>query len=114
MDARDILNLNTPTHSPLTELAGAVRVGDSRVTLDTVINAYRQGFSAEDIVGRFPDLGLEEVYGVLLLYLRHRETIDAYVDERNATAEKYRIQWETKPDQRQLRDRLLESLKRAS
>ena len=54
---------------------GTVRVGGTRVTLDTVVAAFREGASAEAIARRYPTLGLADVYSVLGYYLRHREEV---------------------------------------
>jgi len=55
---------------------GAVRVGPTRVTLDTVIGSFNDGASPEEIVRRFPTLQLADVYSVLGYYLRYKEEID--------------------------------------
>ena len=52
-----------PHPPPLrTEEGGVVRVGKTRVSLDTVIGAFHQGCSAEQIVLKFPTLELTDVY----------------------------------------------------
>jgi hypothetical protein len=42
---------------------GVYRVGMTRVMLDSVVAAFRQGHSAETIRQQYPALTLEEVYG---------------------------------------------------
>lgn len=52
---------------------GTIRVGDTRVTLDTVIGEYLNGASAEVIAGAYNTLSLADVYASIAYYLRHRE-----------------------------------------
>ncbi len=66
---------------------GVLRVGDTRVTLDTVIAAYRRGLSAESIAARFPTLDLADVYGVFSYYLHNRVEVDAYLAQREQEAD---------------------------
>jgi uncharacterized protein (DUF433 family) len=73
---------------------GAYRVGQSRVLLETVIHAYRQGETPEGIVGAFPALQLADVYAVLAYYLTHRAEVDRHVAEVESRAESLRRQIE--------------------
>jgi uncharacterized protein (DUF433 family) len=66
---------------------GVLRVGPTRVTLDTVIWYFNQGVSPEEIVRKFDSLRLEDVYLVIGYYLRHREELDAYLEERRREGE---------------------------
>lgn len=58
---------------------GVMRVGQTRVMLDSVLASFVEGCSAETIVQQYPSLSLEEVYGAITFYLGNRETIDAYL-----------------------------------
>jgi uncharacterized protein (DUF433 family) len=51
----------------------------TRVSLDSVVYAFRQGLSPESIVQSFPLLTLEQVYGAIAFYLANRAEIDAYL-----------------------------------
>jgi uncharacterized protein (DUF433 family)/flavin-binding protein dodecin len=73
---------------------GTARVGGTRVTLDSVVAAYRQGESAEGIAARFPSLGLDAVYSVLAWCLRHRPWVDAYLARREEEASRLRARAE--------------------
>src|SRR5438876_11546316 len=66
---------------------GVLRVGGTRVTLDTVICAFEQGVSPEKIVDSYDVLRLEDVYSVIGYYLRHRPELDAYLAERKREGE---------------------------
>jgi len=61
------------------DAGGAIRIGKTRVTLDTVVTAFNQGYAAEEIVSKFPALELADVYAVISYYLRRKEEIDAYL-----------------------------------
>jgi uncharacterized protein (DUF433 family) len=54
-------------------------VEGTRISLDSVIYAFRQGLSPESIVQSFPLLTLEQVYGAIAFYLTNRVEIDAYL-----------------------------------
>jgi uncharacterized protein (DUF433 family) len=63
----------------ITKIEGAYRIGDSRVSLDSVVYAWRDGLSPEVIRESFPVLSLEEVYGAITFYLANQEEIDKYL-----------------------------------
>ena len=51
---------------------GVARVTGTRVTLDTVVHAFNEGATAEEIAQRYPTVKLPDVYSVLGYYL-HRQ-----------------------------------------
>jgi uncharacterized protein (DUF433 family) len=59
---------------------GALRVGELDVSLDSVVIAYRQGYSAEMIQQLYPALTLEEVYGAVAFYLANQAEVDQYLE----------------------------------
>lgn len=65
---------------------GAIRIGETRVLLDLVIRAFREGASPEDIVASYGALDLADVYAVIGYYLRHPDAIDAYLRRREQEA----------------------------
>jgi uncharacterized protein (DUF433 family) len=58
---------------------GVWRVCGSRVTLDSVLEAYLSGLSPEGIQDAFPSLSLETIHGCLAFYLRNRAALDTYL-----------------------------------
>jgi uncharacterized protein (DUF433 family) len=86
---------------------GVIRVGGTRVTLDTVIAAFKEGATAEEIVYRYPTLHLADVYAVLSYYLRRKQEIEAYLRQREHKAEHIRQQYQTLFELDGVRDRLL-------
>ncbi len=86
---------------------GVVRVRGTRVTLDTVVAAFEEGATAEDIVSQYQPLDLADIYAVLSHYLRHRSEVEAYLRERQQQAQLVREQNEARFDRRGIRERLL-------
>jgi uncharacterized protein (DUF433 family) len=81
------LNLD-PLPVPLRlDEGGTLRVGDSRVPLDRVIECHRQGLSPEAIVEAFDTLRLADVYTALAYYLNHRDEVEVYLQRREKQAE---------------------------
>lgn len=88
---------------------GVLRVGGTRVTLDTVVAAFETGASPEEMADDYP-LRLDDVYSVITYYLRHREEIQIYLEERRKQATAVRRENEARFDHRGLRDKLLARL----
>lgn len=86
---------------------GALRVGGTRVTLDSVIAAFKQGAAAESIAQSYPSLALADIYGVIYYYLRHTDAVDAYLTQRQREAQQIRERVMARSDQAGIRERLL-------
>jgi len=86
---------------------GVVRVGSTRVTLDTVITAFKEGAAAEEIVFRYPSLLLADVYAILSYYLRRPEEIEDYLNQRQHKVNEVKRQYSSLFDNQGIRDRLL-------
>src|SRR5689334_7636190 len=95
-----------------TEEDGTLRVGETRVTLDILIAAFRQGMSPEELVQQVDVLELADVYAVFAFYLRHRAEVDAYLAERQEKAAAIRAEIEARwgDNSTGLRERLLARL----
>lgn len=60
-------------------------IAGSRVSLESVILAFRDGLSPETIAAEcFPALTLEQVYGAIAYYLGNRPILDAYLRQMEA------------------------------
>ena len=90
-----------------TDADGVVRVGGTRVTLDTIVAAFQQGATAEEIAQQYPTVSLSDVYAAIAYYLRHREEVEAYLEEGRRQGDALRQLHEAKCDRRGVRDRLL-------
>ena len=98
----------TTTPVPLaTDADGVVRVGGTRVTLDTVVAAFEEGATAEEIVQQYPSIALADVYAVIGYVLHHRAEVDRYLRERKRLAAEVRTEAERRLDPTGLRARLL-------
>ena len=90
-----------------TDIDGVVRVGNTRVTLDIVIAAFKEGATAEEIIWQYPSLALADVYAVIGYYLQRQSDVEAYLSQRQQVAEKVRRQNEARFNQQGIRERLL-------
>lgn len=86
---------------------GVVRVRGTRVTLDTIIPAFCRGATAEEIAQQFPVLALDDVYAVIAFYLRHRDEVDAYVEDGRNESQRIKAWVETRFPPDGIRERLL-------
>jgi uncharacterized protein (DUF433 family) len=75
---------------------GMVRIAGTRITLDTVVGAYRRGDTPDEIHYGFPSLSLADIYFVISYYLRHREMVDAYIAENHRKAREALSEYEAK------------------
>lgn len=66
---------------------GAVRVGNTRISLDLIVEQYENGMSPEDMVRAYDTLVLADVHAVISFYLRYRDQVRAYLQQRQAEAE---------------------------
>jgi uncharacterized protein (DUF433 family) len=57
----------------------AIRIAGTRVPLETIVRAYDQGASPEEIVLRYPTLSLEQVHAAITYYLARRTQVEAYM-----------------------------------
>jgi len=101
-----IAQIDTP---PIREdVAGALRVGDTRVLLELVIRAFQDGATPETIVQRYATLSLPDVYAVIAYYLRHRGEVDEYLARREQKAQEVQRRIESQQgDLSEIRARLL-------
>jgi uncharacterized protein (DUF433 family) len=90
---------------------GVVRVGGTRVTLDTVVEAFREGLTPEEIQQQYPSLDLAHVYSAITYYLHHRTEVEEYLETRSRRREEVRREVEARFDPTGIRDRLLARLR---
>jgi uncharacterized protein (DUF433 family) len=93
---------------------GVILVGKTRVTLDTVVEAFKEGATAEEIIYQYPSLRLADVYSVIAYYLNHQAEIEAYLIQRREQYEKVKSKIESQLSQVGIRERLLARKKRAN
>lgn len=84
---------------------GNYYVAGTRISLDSIVHAFRRGESPETICQNFELLRLEEVYGAIAYYLANQPDLDAYLirqDEKWAEGKR-----NSEPLPASLRDRLM-------
>ena len=86
---------------------GVVRIGQTRVTLDTVTIAFLEGATAEEIGEQYPLLQLADIYAVIGYYLRHKAEVDRYLEIRRQQAAEVRQENERRCNPIGIRERLL-------
>ncbi len=65
-------------------------ISGKRISLDSIVYAFRRGQSPESIKRSFPLLTLEEIYGAITFYLANQEEIDKYLTKEEDESEKMR------------------------
>lgn len=97
-----------PTETPLAADAhGVVRIGATRVTLETVVHSFLDGATAEEIALQYPALRLADVYATVTYYLQRQAQVDSYLRQREILASQVQTRIETEHDPANLRARLL-------
>lgn len=84
-----------------------LRVGNTRVSLDSVVAAFHDGATPEEIVQHYDVLALADVYAVIAYYLEHQQEIDAYLTARRSHREQVRQEIEAHHSPSGIRQRLL-------
>ncbi len=86
---------------------GNYYVVGTRISLDSIVQAFRRGESPETIRQNFELLRLEEVYGAIAYYLENQADINAYLIRQGEKWADGKRNAEPPPDN--LRERLLRS-----
>jgi uncharacterized protein (DUF433 family) len=86
---------------------GVIRIGGTRVTLDTLIAAFREGATPEEIAHQYPSVALGDIYEVIGYALRHPETVETYLTQRAAVAMNVRTENERRNSVDGIRERLI-------
>lgn len=80
--------LNTSTFVPLTLGSDSViRIVSTRVTLESVVQAFKNGSTAEEIAFQYTVLDLSDVYAVISYYLKNQSTVEKYMNTSQLAAE---------------------------
>ena len=90
-----------------TDSEGVVRVGETRVTLESVVGAFKNGSTSEEITLQFPVLELSDVYAVIGFYLKNQAAVEQHLVQQNADAANTRQKIEAQFPPTDLRQRLL-------
>lgn len=102
----------TPTIQLTRTNDGTLRVGQTRVSLDSVVHHFKLGATAEEIAQKFPALKLSEIYAAISYYLENRAEVEDYLLKQESAADEIQARIESAPDYQRninnLRERLLE------
>jgi uncharacterized protein (DUF433 family) len=90
-----------------TDESGAIRVGGTRVTLDSIVEKFKQGATVEDLARKFPSVKLSHLYAVIAYYLEHQTEVDAYLRQQDLEAEQIQREAEARFNVVGLRERVL-------
>ena len=90
-----------------TDRDGVIRVGGTRVTLDSVLHSFSRGATAEEIQKHYTSLRLADIYYVIGYYLSNQEDLDAYLTERSREEDVIRRRNDMKFGHSGVRERLL-------
>ena len=83
--------------SPLSvDESGRIRVAGTRVSVDSILWLYKQGYGPEAVAEAFPSVPLADVYSTIAYYLRHKKSLDEYLAKCEAEAEELRAEMEAK------------------
>jgi len=67
-----------------------MRVGATRVMLDSIVAAFRQGHSPETIQQQYPALTLEQVYGAITYFLANQDDVARYLERQDEVWREWR------------------------
>lgn len=90
---------------------GTIRVGRSRVSLDSVVHHYKHGATAERIAESFPSVDLADIYAVIAYYLANRKSVEEYLQRQEAEADDLQQQVESDPNQQKATNQLRERIR---
>ena len=103
-----VAELLVPQAPPIREdLGGILRIGDTRVSLDSVVWAYNEGLSAEEIACRFPTISLDQAYGAISFYLGNKKQVDEYIRMREGEGDRVQAEMQRRFPIAEVRERIL-------
>jgi uncharacterized protein (DUF433 family) len=93
---------------PLSEdQAGVLHIVGTRVSLDSVIYAFDEGATPEEIIQQYPTLNLADTYSVISYYLQNRAEVEKYLEQRKVQRQDLKKALEARFNPHGLRERLL-------
>jgi uncharacterized protein (DUF433 family) len=86
---------------------GVLRVVGSRIPIDTIVEAFHDGATPEEIGQQYPTLGLADIYHLIAHYLKHQAEFDDYLQRRREDGVCVRHDNESRWNPAGIRERLL-------
>ena len=68
--------------NPVRSVQGVLKVGDTRVSLDTVVSEFNKGSDAAEIQRTFDSMSLAQVHSAIAYYLHNKPEVDRYLSKR--------------------------------
>ncbi len=87
--------------------SGVLRVTRTRVSLDSIIYAFNEGATPEEIVQQYSTLDLKDVYAVISYYLQNQAEVERYLAQRQTERQEMKKEIESRFDPRGVRERLM-------
>ncbi len=81
---------------PVREVEGVLKVGDTRVSLDTVVYHFNNGADAAEIQDQYDSMSLAQVHAAIAFYLHNKAEVDAYIAKHEADRERFWKEHEAK------------------
>lgn len=86
---------------------GGLKVGKTRVSLDSVVYAYNRGEDPAKIQYSFDTLSLAEIHAAIAYYLHNKAEVDAYLKQNAIDYEKQRLEDRANGNPRVTREMIL-------
>lgn len=85
---------------------GSIRVKGTRLPIDRIVYAYKNGECPEDIFDSFPSdaYTVADIYSIIAYYLQNKEKIEKYLEKREEEAKKIREEIESTPGYQEKRE----------
>src|SRR3954469_24318119 len=84
-----------------------IRIGKTRVTLDSLVAAFHRGETPEEIAQNYDAVTLGEVYRAIGYYLGHQSEMDAYLARQSKLRAENQRDVETRNNPAGIRERLI-------
>lgn len=75
---------------------GTIRIGKTRVSLESIVHHFSLGATAEEIAQKFPSLTLAEVYGAISYFLENHEEVAKYVLRQESESDEVENEFKSK------------------
>lgn len=79
---------------------GVMRLRGTRIMLDTIVAAFKEGATAEEIAKQTPSVSLGDVYQTIGYYLHHAHELDSYLADRQKQSDETRRTTESRWSQK--------------
>lgn len=88
---------------------GTIRIGNTRVALESIVHHFSMGATAERIAQKFPSLKSAEVYGAISYFLENQEAVAEYILHQEKDSDETQNEFESKfqSETKALRNRIL-------